>query len=244
VEQLLDALRRDGDSSNTLIGTIILILLLTFVGPDILPQLVANSLPFLDEGIPCTALRTADNRGIHQSLIGRAANDPLIIRTEIDPLPTDGVSNWTVRIIVINNTIGTVPFVFNENQLIIGDEPTSSGLGLVFAPALGMTLDLNGDGIPNARVQGQTSFPDNDIRILGPRQRCVYRLLIPASQLSGIQAGQTRVRAYYRITSDGIVQQVGQTPAVFFDQGLGVISGGYVESEPVIIPIVAFATGS
>src|SRR5690606_17592742 len=136
----------------------------------------------------CDRLRTAENRGLHQSLIGRAATDPFIMRVEPDTFPTDGATPWTVRIIVINNTIGTIPFVYNPNQLIVGDEPTSSGVGLLFTPNIAMSLDSNGDTIPNARIQSQTSFQDSDIRILGPRQRCVIRLSIPANQLGGIQA--------------------------------------------------------
>jgi hypothetical protein len=243
VQQIADALRRDGDSSNTLIGIIILVLLLTYVGPDVLPQLVANSLPFLDEGVPCGRLRTGEDRGDHQSLIGRAANNPLTIRIEADPFPTDGLSSWTLRVIVINNTIGTIPFVFNDNQVIVGDDG-GSGVGIIFSPAASLSLDSNNDGVPNTRPQGLTTFPESDIRILGPRQRCVFRATIPANQLAAIPQGagdRTRVRAYYRINSAGAVQQ---GSSVFQDQGLDILEAGFIDSEELIIPFAATAAGS
>jgi hypothetical protein len=243
VQQIADALRRDGDSSNTLIGIIILVLLLTYVGPDVLPQLLANSLPFLDEGIPCGRLRTGEDRGSHQSLIGRAALNPISLRVENEPFPTDGVSSWTLRIIVINNTIGTVPIVFNDNQVISSDDG-SSGIGLIFNPAASIIIDSNTDGIGNQRPQGLTSFPEDDIRILGPRQRCVIRVTIAANQLNAIPQGvsdRTRVRAYYRITSAGLVQLGG---SVFQDQGLDILEAGFIDSEELIIPFAATAAGS
>lgn len=239
--EIFDALRRDGDSSNTIIGIVILVLMTVFVAPDVLPQLVSNSLPFIDEGLPCTIVMNAEDRSQHQSLIGRSATDPLTIRTEVLSYSADGTSPMVLRVIIINETIGTVPFVFNPNQVIVGNDTTSSGIGLIFNPAIPASLDYDGNGIANSRVAGQTSFALSDIRVLGPLQRCVHRIEIPASQLSGVQSGVTRVRAYYRILGAGSIQQLDPTaPIIYTDQGLGVISGGFVESPDVIIPVVAF----
>lgn len=240
--EIFDALRRDGDSSNTIIGIVILVLMTVFVAPDVLPQLVSNSLPFIDEGLPCALVMDAEDRSQHQSLIGRAATDPLTIRTEIASFPTNGTSPMVVRVIILNNTIGTVPFVFNPNQVLIGNDPNSSGIGLIFNPPITASLDYDSNGIPNSRVAGQTSFASSDIKLLGPLQRCVHRVEIPAGQLAGIQQGVTRVRAYYRILGAGTTQQTNPAqPVIYTDQGLGVISGGFVESADTIIPISAFA---
>lgn len=236
MQNLLDVLRRDGDSSNTVVGIILIVMLLVFVGPGVLPQLVSNTIPFIDEGVPCTRLRTAENRAAHQSLIGRLARNPIVLTTEIDPIPSDPTATWTVRVTVLNNTIGTVPFVFDETQVIVGDDVASSGIGLIFNPPIALNL---GTGRRNA---GITSFPENTIRLLGPRQRCVHRINIPVNQLAGIQPSVSTVRAYYRITSAGTVQlAAGQAP-IYADQGLAVIDGGYTESEPVIIPVIVAAT--
>lgn len=232
---MLDFLRREGDSSNTVIGIILLIVLLVFVGPDVLPQLLSSTLPFVDEGIPCTRTRTAEDRANHQSLIGRAAVNPLLLAVEPEPLPVNSDDEeWIVRVTVINNTIGTVPFVFNENQVIIWNNegvPTGSGVGLRFTPPLSINL-----GTTTPVALG--TYPEENIRLLGPRQRCVYRVRIPTTQIGSIQGNVTTVRAYYRITNDGATNVPG---GVYPDQGLDIIEGGYTESEPVIIPSFASA---
>lgn len=242
MDKVFDALRRDGDSSNTLAGIIILIMLLVFVGPDVLPQLLAQSFPFIDEGVPCRYLRTAQDRAIHQSLIGRSAEDPLTLQIELDPLQQDGLSTWTARIVVINNTIGTVPFVFNEDEVIVGDDPTSSGLGIIFSPPLAIALDDDRNGILNTRIPNQSTFSEENIRLLGPRQRCVHRVIFRPEQINQIQPGITTIRSYYRITGPG---NLDITTANFPDQGLDIIDeniiGGFVESIDVLIPISALA---
>lgn len=241
MDKVFDALRRDGDGSNTIIGIIILIMLLVFVGPDVLPQLLAESFPFIDEGIPCNYLRTAEDRTQHQSLIGRSAQDPLILQVEFDklPQPQDTQSTWIVRIIVVNNTIGTVPVVFNENEVIIGDDPASSGFGLIFSPPVGISLDTDRNGIPNTRFQNPSGeFAEENIRLLGPRQRCVHRVIFQPGQHNTIPRNVvTRVRAYYRITGSGVIPD--GTVTLYPDQGLDILSentiGGFVESDDIII---------
>ena len=232
--EVLDALRRDGDSSNTIIGAVILVLLTVFVAPDVLPQLVAETIPFIDEGLPCSQLMTAQDRANHQSLIGRQATDPFLIKTEVNPY--NGTGNLVIRVIIINETIGTVPLVFNPNQVIVGDDPNSSGVGIEFSSGISASISGPNGGI-NSRVQTQ-SIPATDIKVLGPRQRCVHRVIIAPNQIAGtIQPGVTQVRSYYRIGTAGIVQQLNPaaTP-IFTDQGLNVVSGGKVESLNVVIP--------
>ncbi len=241
MSEIIDALRRDGDSSNTVIGIVILVLLTVFVAPEILPQLVAETLPFVDEGLPCTLVMNSQDPANHQSLIARGASDPLELQVDIGSYPTNGTSPLVLRVIVINNTIGSVPFVFNPNQVILNDDPSSSGIGLIFTPAFAGSLDYDGNGIANARIQGQNSFARTDIKILGPRQRCVHRVEIPNAQLANLTPG-SRVRAYYRIQTAGGVQQINPfaTP-IFSDQGLNVVSGGFVESADQFIPFAASA---
>lgn len=229
---MFDFLRREGDSSNTVIGIIMLIMLLVFVGPNVLPSLLASTFPFIDEGVPCTFLRTGQNRANNQSWIGRSAVNPLSLRTQVDPLPDlsspDGT--WIIRITVQNNTIGTVPFVFDENQVIVGDDGVSSGIGLTFTPAANLSTG-------NVRTnQGIQSFPETSIRLLGPRQRCVHRVTFPASQLAAVQSGITQVTSYYRITTAGTVGF-----GIFPDQGLAIIAGGIVRSPAVNVPVSVVA---
>ena len=102
----------------------------------------------------------------------------------------------------------------------------------------GITASIIGpNGGVNGRAQTQT-IPATDIKVLGPRQRCVHRIIIAPNQISGaIQPGVTQVRSYYRIGTAGTVQQVNPvaTP-IFTDQGLNIVSGGKVESLNVVIP--------
>lgn len=241
MDKVFDALRRDGDSSNTVIGIIILIMLLVFVGPDVLPQLLAETFP-IDEGVKCNFLRTGIDRGEQQSLIGRSAEDPLSLQVEVEPLRQDGQSTWVVRIIVVNNTIGTVPIVYNEDQVLVGDELTSNGIGLIFDPPLIMNLDTDRNGIPNSRPQvnlAALSVDEDDIRLLGPRQRCVHRVIFQPGQVNQMQAGITTVRAYYRVTGPGVFSEGAITN--FSDQGLDIlvdgITGGFIESPEVLVTL-------
>lgn len=228
---MLDFLRREGDSSNTVIGIIMLIMLLVFVGPNVLPSLLASTFPFIDEGVPCTFLRTGEDRARHQSWIGRSAVNPLTLRTQVDPLPdlSNPDATWTIRITVQNNTIGTVPFVFDENQVIVGDDIGSSGIGLLFNPVANLSTG-------NSRAQGVASFPETSIRLLGPRQRCVHRVIFDANQLGAIQSGVTQITSYYRITTAGTVGL-----GIFPDQGLAIIQGSVVRSNPITVPVSAVA---
>lgn len=229
---MLSSLRRSGDSSNTFIGIILLIVLLVFIGPDVLPQLLANTLPFMDEGVPCAWLRSATDRSRHQSIIGRAVEDPLSLKTLVSPLPdTSSTGTWTIRVVIQNRTIGTVPIVFDPNQVILNDDGASSGVGLIFTPSVGLVTT-------NIRQNtGTNSFPNETIKLLGPRQRCVHRVEIPANQVANFPAG-IQVRSYYRISNAGAVFSTSavDSPTIFSDQGLAIINGGLVLSPNVEIP--------
>lgn len=225
-------IRRQGDNSNTVIGIILLILLLVFVGPNTLPTLLSRSIPFVDEGIPCSALRTAQDRAAHQSLIGRLAQDPLSLRVDPDTIPTSTTPReYIIRLIVTNNTIGTVPIVFNPNQVIVGDDG-ASGFGIVFNQPVSLRNT-------NARQVGLTSFPEADIRLLGPRQTCVHRLVFGGEQIDAVlRSGSVQVQAYYRITTPGaILGGIAGSRFIYNDQGLAIIRGGLLRSQPVPIPV-------
>jgi hypothetical protein len=231
---LNNLLRRRGDASNTVIGIILLIMLLVFVGPNVIPDLLSRTFPFVDEGVPCQRLRTANNRARHQSLIGRAAQDPLSLRVETSGLPADPSGVLSISVIITNNTIGTVPIVFDETQLIVGDDG-SSGVGIVFSPPVPISLGTV------RQTAGVASFPEPLIKLLGPRQRCVTTVSIPATQLSGLAAG-AQVTAYYRITTAGATQAAaGGT--IFTDQGLAIIPNGVVFSPPTLIPAASLTAG-
>jgi hypothetical protein len=228
---LRDFLYRDGDSSNTVIGIILLFMLFVFVGPDVLPTLLSRTFPFLDEGVPCSRLQTANDRGNHQSLIGRNTSNPFTMRVVVPPVPANPEATWNIQIIIQNNTIGTVPFVFdNQARIGIGGVPDSSGIGLVFSPNV---VYQAGQFASNA---GAATIPESNIRVLGPRQRCAYRVQIPRNAIV-VPAGAT-VRSYYRINTAG---QITSGATIFQDQGLARVTGGIVQSPETSVILTVLA---
>lgn len=221
---------RRADNRQAITGLFLLVLLAVFAGPNTLPRLLSSIVPLIDEGIPCSWLKNGQDRAQHQSLIGRAATNPIEIRVKSSTLPTTADGRLVITITIINVSIGTVPIVFNPAQVIVGDNG-SSGVGLIFNPP--STLSTG------AVRQNVASFAETDIRVLGPRQRCVHKVEFPASQISGTLAtGSTTVVAYYRSTSRGqaVQSQTNTSPVIFVDQGLWT---GYVESDPVFIPLAS-----
>ena len=226
-----DFLYRDGDSSNTVYGVILLFMLFVFVGPDVLPTLLSRTFPFLTEGVPCSRLQTASDRGNHQSLIGRSTTNPFDVHVVVPPVPADPTATWNIQVVIINRTIGTVPFVFdNQPRIGIGGVPDSSGLGVVFSPNVAYQLPQP------ASNAGITTFPESSIRLLGPRQRCAVRISIPRGAIN-VPAGAT-VQGYYRINTSGQIATGGTT---FPDQGLARVPGGIVLSseEAIILTVTA-----
>lgn len=212
------------DNPNTVVGIFLLIVLAVFAGPNALPRLL-SSIPFADEGMPCVWLKQAADRGNHQSLIGRAAstipgNPPVSVRVLASPFPSDPATDWVIRVILANDSVGTIPIVVNEFA-IVGDNG-QPGTGIVF----------------NAPQQVSPGTPQqpapNNIRLLGPRQRCVHRITIAAAQLPtiGINTNST-IKAYYRSTSPGAA-----TGGLYPDLGIWV---GVVESE---LQPITFSVGT
>ncbi|HEX2619795.1 MAG TPA: hypothetical protein VHL11_06600, partial [Phototrophicaceae bacterium] len=109
------------------------------------------------------------------------------------------------------------PVVINPSPAI-GDTG-QNGLGVMFTTA------------PAAATGAQTA-PGN-IRLLGPRQRCVQRINIPASQL-GSMGVTSIIKAYYRNSNQGF--SGGTVGAIYADWGLWV---GVVESDPVTLTFSA-----
>ncbi len=215
---------------NIFVGLILLLLLAVFAGPTTLPRLLSNISPQFYQGVPCTWLRTADDRAEHQSLLGRSATDPFSLSVQTTPLPspTDASGIWNVNIVITNNSLGTVPFVFDPDHVTVGDSG-GNGIGLIFTPSNSLFA-----GSP---LQVSGTVPESDLRLLGPRQSCVITVEFPAGNVlpdPSITSGNPSVRAFYRNNLNGqIVQDAGSlaTP-IYTDQGLWT---GYVESANALI---------
>jgi hypothetical protein len=210
------------------VGIILLVMLLVFIGPNILPSLAARTFDFIDEGVPCTRLRQAENRNMHQSYIGRNAVNPISVRVIPSALPAQGQGgDFIVRLVIENTTIGSIPIVFDERQVIVGDDPASSGFGIIFTPPNGMTTG-------GFRQTAGGNIPESSIRILGPRQRCVHRIVFPSGGIDPtLYSGNTLVQGYYRILTPGAT-----AGGIFPDQGLAMVTGGLVVSDSATISTV------
>ena len=206
------------ENPNALVGLFLLILLAIFAGPTVLPDLISQAVPFVDEGVPCERLRDGSLRGQQQSLIGRDASlnadAPIGLRVSASSVGVD--NTLTVEIIVINETIGTVPIVLTSDSMIVNTATAQNGLGVYFGPQ------------PNAPIagagEGAVTYPAERIRLLAPRQRCVHRVRInvaniPQPGASIFAAGEGSegiVTAFYRNDNRGQAQPGYRYP----DQGL------------------------
>jgi hypothetical protein len=227
---------RRGRNSNATVGIFLLLFMAVLVSPNVLPRFASDLFPeFVYSGVPCTWLRRADSRAFHQSHLGRSVQTPFEVSVDVSPLPTDGSGFLVIRITIRNNSLGTVPFVFDvtENQVPIVDNGTS-GLGILFTPNNSLS------GSFQRQNQGAT-IPETSLRMLGPRQSCVHTFRIPGGNVltdPQLTSGSASVRAFYRGSVRG--QTIAPTPLpgsplatpIFADQGLWV---GYVESDPVVI---------
>ncbi len=223
-------LRGGGGNQNVVVGIILLIVLAFFAGPGTLSRFLAPLSPYF-EGVPCANLRRADDRANHQSLLGRSSDFPVQVRVSTSAIPTDPAGFLYVTITVINNSIGTIPIVYDPQQVIIGDNSTS-GMGIIFTPQV---------GIPNTGSRGGTgaTIPEEQIRVLGPRQRCLHTLEIPAGNIltnPAFTSGQASVIAYYRGNERGSIAGVpaGAPTPIYPDQGMPT---GVATSEPVRIAV-------
>jgi hypothetical protein len=221
------------ENPNAIAGLFLLILLAVFAGPNALPRLISDQFNFVYEGVPCEWLRAGEDRATHQSLIGRASSlqpdAPISVGVETNALPVSQATitllpdaALVVTITVTNNTIGTVPIVLVPDDVILGGNTGENGLGLAFA----------GDVI-SPQAQNIGSYPENQIRLLGPRQRCVHRVVLRGTEIDNrLVSGTGSVQAFYRNGSRGAA--TGTQAAIYPDQGLWV---GLAVSQPFDVPV-------
>ncbi len=214
------------NNPNWLVGIFLLLLLGIFAGSGMLPSVLTSIVPSADEGMPCEWLRTGTERAEHQSLIGRNATSPISLKVLTSSLPNQTGQTLRIRILITNNSMGTIAIYYNPDQVRVGDDGFSSGLGIVFNRAT-----------PLPAGSGGGAYPEEDLRLLGPHQSCVHTSEWTYEQTPslGLSAGQNIVKAYYRSTSRGISQSTNGTGRIIFsDQGLWV---GIVETESIPIPL-------
>lgn len=212
--------RSDNDNPNTFIGIILLIVLGVFVGPNLLPEFLSDLSPLIFAGIPCDRLPEAEDLAAHQSIIGRSVQDPLLLEVDASPIGDDGA--LVIRVTITNASLGTIPIYYNEDDIPTNDNGTN-GFGITInpPPLSGATSRLTGN---------LNSYPEVDIRMLGPRQKCVHSFNFIASPQM-VSSGGT-AQAFYRMTTNGQQQpQSLNTNTIFPDQGLDILATDVIFSE-------------
>lgn len=209
-------IRRGRDNPNAPIYFALIILLVVFAGPAVLPTAIPTILPFWNEGISCSRLQAGTGRAYHQSLIGRNAitqggDAPISLATRV----RNSGGNTTVSIVVYNRTLGTVPIVIRPNEIALGANSLQDGLGI-----------MSGTGSPtNLQNVGAVVVNENNIRLLGPRQRCVHQVQYPAGQIGAeLSTPGSTVKAFYRGNTIGQAERRlnSSQPVIFDTQGLWV----------------------
>lgn len=209
-------------------------LVMLAIGPRFAPYILGNFLKVAREGVPCEWLHTAIDPPNRQSLLARHSAEPLALLVRAEPFPTAAETTWVVRIVVINRSAGTMPILHRPDQVLLAEDPESSGFGLLFSPPLPLQNFAS-------RI-GQTSYRLTDIRLLGPKQRCHIELEFPgaAAIVDTSSLSSVTVQAYYRLLGTGEHPEngAGAGQEIFPDQGLratsansGVIYSPQIELE-------------
>jgi hypothetical protein len=206
----------ENDNPNAFLYFALIILLIVFAGPAVLPTAIPSIVPFLNEGISCSRLQNGTGRAYHQSLIGRS------VTTQSGEAPISlGVrarhsgDSVVYTIVVYNRTLGTVPIVVRPDDLALGANSLQDGLGI-----------MGGTGTPpNLPNVGLVVVNENNIRLLGPRQRCVHQVRYSVSSVPPeLAIPNNLIRAFYRGNTVGQAERRmnSNQPVIFDTQGLWV----------------------
>lgn len=225
---------RTRDNPNAIFYLLFIVMLAIFAAPNVLPDLLAQVVPFIDEGVPCSRLRVSQDRAYHQSLIGRATSAergmesaPFTLSVSTSVAPRQPGDSFVVTVVITNRSIGTVPIIIRPGQLI-DPAGTQQGLGVI----AGDTPLSPPQEIPPQ----QANIAPEDVRLLGPRQRCVHRVELTQNLSQFIEG--VPVRAFYRNNSamSAVPRRSYDFAPPYIDQGLWV---GLVTSNPFTIPRAA-----
>lgn len=209
-------IRRGRDNPNAPIYLALIILLVIFAGPTVLPTAIPTILPFWNEGISCSRLQSGTGRAYHQSLIGQSAitqgsEAPISLSTRA----RISGGNVVITIVVYNRTLGTVPIVVRPNDIALGANSLQDGLGI-----------MSGTGVPSPLANvGQVVVAENTIRLLGPRQRCVHQVQYALGTIGAeYSTAGNPIRAFYRGNTTGQAERRlnSSQPVIFNTQGLWV----------------------
>jgi hypothetical protein len=224
---------RGGDPLMQMIAIAALILLAVIA----LPRLW-GVLPGASSGIPCLSLPMPKISGNNQSLLASTI-DPSVLHLEL--VPVDIVisqgSTLSMEVRFINESMAPLTLMMVPGETTF--RYTETEVGLLFSIT---TPDRRALGEPlNVRppFQERQVFSADQLRVLGPRQRCNLRVDIDPARLNSAQIGQGQyeIVAVYRNRSRGQLPAVqARTPTPIF-RDLGVWTGE-VRSNAIILRVV------
>ncbi len=206
---------RGSDRFTRMIAAAAFVLLLIIALPRFVPGTAS--------GIDCEALPIPRLSGSNQSLLASQV-DPRVLTLELVPenIVISPGQPLVMEVRYINESMAPLTLFYDPNQVTF--RYTQQEAGLLFSIT---TLDGRALGVPpNVRppLPVRQQFAPNQLRVLGPRQRCHQQVVIDQAQLNaaGIGAGEYRVTAVYRNQFRGAIPPVGpQTPTpIFPDQGV------------------------
>lgn len=210
--------------SSTVFAALLLLLLVVLAGQNTFTGFFSTVFSQYFNVRPlCSAIRQADNRDEHQSLIARAAaqrGTPLRIDLLVGGYPTTAGSLLRLTIVLTNETVGTVPFAYSGG--VPFNNPVPDGFGIV----------SGNNPLPPVGL-GTGFLPDSNIRLLVPLQSCIEIVDLTVGQLQqfGVAPGGV-LRAYYRNSNIGQLQP--SAGSIYPDHGLWV---GMIESRSQVVPI-------
>ena len=200
-----------------------------------LPALWAR-LPGSASGVACVNLPMPRLTGSNQSLLASQVDSKeLLMELAPDPIVINQGQPLDMEVRYINNSIAPLILFIAPDEVTF--RYTEQEAGLLFSITSGGVA--RGDQ-PNVRppYPVRQQFTQNQLRILGPRQRCSERVQIDPARLNaaGVIQGEYQITAVYRNLYKGVLSPIGAlTPTpIFRDQGVWT---GTVQSNQIKVII-------
>jgi hypothetical protein len=200
-----------------------------------LPALWAR-LPGAASGVACANLPMPRLTGNNQSLLSsQVDSSALLLELAPDPVVINQGEPLDMDVRFINDSVAPLTLFIAPDEVTL--RYTEQEAGLLFS------ITSNGQALgepPNVRppYPVRQQFTQDQLRVLGPRQRCSEHIQIDAARLNAAQVirGEYRITAVYRNLYKGVLSPVGAlTPTpIFRDQGVWT---GQVQSNEIKVII-------
>jgi len=221
---------RGGDPLTQMIAIAALILLVVVALPYLPVQVATN-------GVACLNLPSPKNSGSNQSLLASQI-DPSVLRLELKPdaVAINQGAPLSLDLRFINDSMAPLTLMIIPEEIIYRYTGREDGIAFSIQSTSGQVLGES----PNTRppFPAHQQFTQNQLRVLGPRQRCSLRVDIDPARLNAAQVtrGEYQFTAVYRNQSKGALPPpAALTPTpIFRDQGVWI---GQVQSNTIRVSV-------